>query len=130
MTVAWADDIGYEVNYTAADTFNRSQLNNTAGCTCNRRLEHTTTTAVTQSNVKNIHQRQLSGVPKLSVEGYQTAVNMGMMFLSEQKLKRSNLEEQDGNNTSFDSNLNYVGDKFVWVYMRENSNVYSVLVKP
>ena len=138
ITVGWANDIGYEVNYDAADPFDSSQLGTAAGCNCNRRLQSTTSN---HSHVRYLgHHASLIGsqettsqhrgtqqTPQLSMEGYKTAMESGLTFLYERIIHQGNFIRND---TSPDSKVIYVGDQFVWVYMRENDHVFSVLVRP
>ena len=157
MTVGWADDIGYEVDYSAADPFDSSQLGIAAGCNCNRQLG--TTTDVVPSNYSNVRflgyqtsmdndisnrGTQQQQLPKLSTGGYNIAIESGLTYLYEQMMKMNDMigrddDQQQGiqkpdntttNTSSSHSNLIYVGDQFVWVYMRENDHIFSVLVRP
>jgi hypothetical protein len=154
ITVGWLDDLGYEVNYSQADPFDSTMLGTTAGCNCKRRnrsLFHKKKRSgyrnvryVGQqqpySNDTKITERQtqlLSGIPKLSSAGYNIALQSGSTYLNEQRMKRDTLMLQQRNITNSNSTGNflsptliYVGDQFVWIYILENSNVYSVLVQP
>ncbi len=138
VTVGWANDIGYEVNYDAADPFDSSQLGTVAGCNCNRRLLSTTSNhshvrylgnhaSLTSSQGTSSQHRGTQQIPQLSAEGYKTAMESGLTYLYERIIQQGNLNLND---TLPDSNAMYVGDQFVWVYMLESDHVFSVLVRP
>ena len=156
ITVGWADDIGYEVDYGAADPFDSSQLGTAAGCNCNRRLSTATDVVSSYHNKVRYLGQQASTMnhttvsnratqqqqqPKLSTEGYKIALESGLTYLYEQIVKRNSMmgrddDQQQANQTPENvtfgtgTKLTYVGDRFVWVYIRENDRIFSVLVQP
>jgi hypothetical protein len=132
ITIGWLEDIGYDVDYTYADPFDSSQLGTIAGCNCNRRQTQQdqsnniryigSMSNLSSSTHRTIQQQQAP--PALSTGGYTTAITSGLLYLQEQ----SRLSTFRDINPS--STVTYVGDKFVWVYVRENDRIYSVLVRP
>jgi Leishmanolysin len=132
ITVGWVEDLGYVVDYGAADPFDNTQLGTVAGCNCNRRLENLEYHPVVESNTPNVqylgrienseNRKMQQDPPKLSVAGYGTALVSGMEYLNEQAM---NSIGRDFDTTT----LRFVGDQFVWVYIREGDHVHSVLVR-
>jgi hypothetical protein len=151
ITIGWLDDLGYDVNYTRADPFTSKQLGTIAGCNCNsqrqgqrnlwnynndndrtnarsvgRRTNSTATTIADHHYTMRYHQQR----PRtLSVDGYNAAIASGMAYLQEKRMERNRRTiEQPSSSSS--SSVTYVGDQFVWVYVRENNQIHSVLVQP
>ena len=102
LTVASLEDIGYGVNYDAADDFDGS---NTACCTG----------AIRPSSLN---------APSLSGDGRDAAVLYGQKILSESQLSDdlAQLVEED------DTGLSYVGDRVVVVLYMEDGHIYEVFV--
>lgn len=117
MTVGWANDLGYQVNYTAADPFSSSMLGSVKGCKCKRRE------LLSGNNTEGLrHVRHLGQIGrldpnsggaasrrKLSDEGYNNAVVSGLAYLEEKARHIKSIV------TEGSKELIYVGDKFVWV---------------
>jgi hypothetical protein len=85
------------------------------------------------------HRATQQFVPTLSPEGHQTAMESGLTYLYEQIMTRYSALQQQGSQiqntttmktTASHSSAIYVGDQFVWVYIREDDHIFSVLVRP
>ena len=102
LTVASLEDIGYGVNYDAADDFDGS---NTACCTG----------AIRPSSLN---------APSLSGDGRDAAVLYGQKILSESQLSDdlAQLVEED------DTGLMYVGDEMVVVLYIEDGIIFDLFV--
>ena len=116
VTIGALDDMGYQVDYSSADTFTGNDLSSDPSCNCNRRLGHDETTRV-QVGDEPWHRG-------LSEEGRQAAVANGLAFLREMRLTGAQEKDEDKS----EAELVYTGDAFVFVYYIEGDEVYSVYV--
>ena len=114
ITIGSLQDLGYAVDYSAADSYGRGNLN----CTCNHRSLY---------DMLHGETRQLSlGIPNtvrrvLSDDMHEAAMVYGRSVLKERSLS-PNLFRRYGDFT-------YVGDKVVSVLMKEDDVFFSVVVK-
>ena len=98
-------DLGYEVNYTAADEFDGSD----------------TTCCFPEDEGSSSIEADTSK-PPLSEEGLAYATEFGLNYLKGRKLP----SETIGGIQEEDTNIMYVGDRLVTVYVYENGHVYDV----
>jgi hypothetical protein len=124
ITIGWAEDLGYQVDYNAADPFGSNLLGSAAGCNCNRRELSDNTERPRHVRRPDLDDTWSEHRRELSDEGYNNAVASGIAYLDEVAAK--NMEAGRDYETE---ELKYVGDKLVWVYYVENNNVHSVLVQ-
>lgn len=141
VTVASMEDMGYEVDYSAADPFTAADLG--PSCKCNNleagktlRLEGSSmissqSQAGTQDKNATVMERPtIAGTKqlgsgrrrKLSDVGRTHAFEYGEMLLLERKMKRKNIVQEN------DSVL-YVGDRIVVVLYEEEGELYGVEVR-
>lgn len=128
LTVASLDDLGYEVNYGAADRFDRSQMD--ASCVCNRRRSLFTGNfgltnedgdfSSADTGWGAVLRKQRQPRRKLSDDGHAKATAYGKRILEERHARTVGLSLNNGGK--------YVGDKVVSVLYMEEGNVYSVEV--
>jgi len=105
LTIASLQDMGYTVDYDAADDYDGSD----------------TTCCFASGGIDSIVPSQPSK-PPLSDIGRATAVAYGRKVLSENQRPPSIVDEE------LDSPLVYVGDLFTVILMEENGHIYDVLV--
>ena len=122
MTVGALDDLGYEVDYTKADAFSRSDI--PSSCYCGVRSLAATTqqvhTSSSSSTVTGIKRRR-----RLSEEMENYAISRGQEFLQEQA-QRVDAMEGDGAGVSAEEPL-FIGDQFVSVWVQDDDgSIYSV----
>ena len=98
------EDIGYGVNYEAADEFDGSD------------------TTCCFANSTEIMAASKPSKPSLSEAGKAYATEFGLKILRESQLPEVAKLETEA------SDIIYVGDKFITVYMYENGNIYDVHV--
>lgn len=120
ITVGSLEDLGYEVNIENADAYGESDVN--ASCRCDRRRR--SLFFKLPPWFPNPFQarpigRQQSGPdkPQLSEELRQYAVDYGSKLLE----ARSKVTEDSDNGV-----VEYIGSRFVSVWMREGDNFFSV----
>lgn len=106
VTIASVEDIGYTVDYGAADDYDGSNTNN---C-CDADLF----TAKTLRNEKL----------KLSTGGKAAAFEYGLKMLHKKQRPQSIFLAA----TDHDDTIRYVGDKFLVVFYQENGAIYDVIV--
>jgi len=106
LTIASLEDIGYTVDYLAADAYDGSNTNSTSGC-C-----HSPFSPVESALMVNPK-------PPLSSTGTANAVAYGLDILMQSTLPTS-IVGVDG--------LEYVGDRVIIVLYEENGYIYDVLV--
>ena len=122
MTVGALEDLGYQVDYTEADAFSRSNI--PSSCRCGLRsleaaTEHTYTSSST-STATGINRRR-----KLSEEMKNYAISQGREFLREQA-ERVDAMEGDGAGVSAEEPL-FIGHQFVSVWVQDDDgSIYSV----
>lgn len=131
ITIAALEDMGYDVNYNAADDYTRSDLG--SNCVCgggrkqNRGKQVRHLSALDDGFGDMSSSSSSSPLPKnkerlLSEAGFQDAVAQGRAFLK--TMVRPPFEgRSDG------AQGKYIGDKFVFVYYIENNQVYGVYVE-
>ena len=122
VTVGALDDLGYQVDYTKADAFSRSNI--PSSCYCGVRSLAATTqqvyTSRSGSTVTGINRRR-----KLSEEMENYAISRGQEFLLEQA-QRVDAMEGDGAGVSAEEPL-FIGDQFVSVWVQDDDgSIYSV----
>ena len=105
ISVAVLDDIGYDVDYSQADSFGPGNLGSCPSC---RRNERDLTTS---------HRRT-----ELSSELYDYAVQYGRQILADDAI------QSDSRNSN--SNEDYVGAQLVRVYVMDRDNIFGVSVTP
>jgi hypothetical protein len=129
VTIGSMEDMGYEVDYSAADPFTAADLSPTCQCSNleaalqgddtfkSKNATITTRPAVTGT-------KQLGGGRrrKLSDVGRTKAFEYGEMLLLERKIKRKSIVQEN------DSVL-YVGDRIVVVLYEEEGHLYGVEVR-
>jgi Leishmanolysin len=139
ITVATLQDLGYQVDYSKADAFGRSDLNPT--CTCPaRRLRKEERHAIDKFHTKTKHaidkthgkvfplvsivsgRRAIGGSPRrLSETAEAMAIEAGLEYLQ--------TNAQHANDTQVDDlGITYVADKIVSVLVLENGEIYGVTV--
>jgi Leishmanolysin len=128
ITIATAEDLGYKVSYTPAESFTRNDLG--PGCTCNRRsdTEIEKNSASPHPNVRQLGLRDPSTKRrKLSDEAYATAVTFGQGILAARKAKQPDAAVSGpvGSNDA----VIYVGATAVVVYVEDNGSLFDVVVR-
>ena len=98
------EDIGYEVNYDAADEFDGSD------------------TTCCFANSTEIMAASKPSKPSLSEAGMAYATEYGLKILRESRLSSKEVAKLE---TESPDTI-YVGDKFITVFMYENGNIYDV----
>ena len=111
LTIATLNDLGYTVNYAAADPYDgRNTSSDVSDCCFPPSFNmNPDDGAATETST-----------PPLSSAGRAAAVEYGLSVLKENELPSYLIEVDDG--------LQYVGDRFVTVYYEENGNIYDVHV--
>lgn len=124
ISIASLEDLGYQVDYSTADPFGRSNLN--PSCLCNRREQR----SVLDSPHGETRQLGL-GSPAtklrrvLSEEMRAYAVEYGRSILQKRKT-----EEASRVKSSLPKGLVYAGDKVISVLVKDvDGGIYSVIVK-
>lgn len=123
ITVASFEDIGYEVDYSAADPFGVEDLQ--AACVCRRRRN-------LEDSEEHSEGFQLDGIgdghgrilrEPLREDLLQYAIHRGQGILRESRLEglRSRMYARDDDAV-------YVGDQLIYIFMRQGNEVYSVAV--
>jgi len=123
--ITCSDDMGYEVNYSAADAFTVADLDaSVTGCVCERRerrsiieMDHGEVIMFGEGN-KSPRKRAL----RLSDELTERAISIGMGILEKSKSAEEALVGRD-------DSVRYVGDKVVSVVMYQDGRLYGVIVK-
>jgi len=121
ITIGALDDMGYEVNYDAADAFTTSDLG--SDCVCRRRAE--------TGQVRNLVSEHRGGdgesPPRrqLSAAGHEDAIAKGRDFL--QTMEPPLDDRFDGDDQAL---FTYTGNQFVFVLYLEEGEVYSIYVEP
>ena len=138
VTIGALEDMGYTVDYSAADTFGRANLG--SDCVCgNRRpmVRHLTdwaddsTTATTRSSGgDNAEVLPTAPAPRrqLSEAGLEDATAKGRAFLKTLSVPTGG--GGDGAGGAGESEMEYVGDRSVFVFYMEGGDAYSVYVTP
>jgi Leishmanolysin len=108
-TVATLDDLGYIVDYDAADPFGIEKLG--TSCVCNRHLGE-------------LHS-PLSPQRRLSAEAREAAITYGKSLLAANK-PPNDVVQLDGVNQN--DNLGYIGNEVVAVIWKEGDHFYDVIV--
>jgi hypothetical protein len=113
LTIAGLEDLGYKVDYSAAEAFGASDMN--PNCLCNTRRN--------LLRDKSASVRRLSGPARqLSEEGQQNAIAYGQGIMAQNRQQNSLLPESDD---AID-----IGGEIVYVLYLENDTVYSMMVTP
>ena len=117
LTLAGLEDLGYDVDYSQAESFTAVDLN--PSCVCNNRLRRTqfdgdNTLSTVETSSSNGHKRR-----KLSTAGNQYATEYGQSILAKNREQISLLPESD---------VPDIGGDVVYVIYLEEGTVYSVLV--
>ena len=118
ITIGSMEDIGYTVDYSAADSFVRADI--ATSCRCNRRslmdMFHgeTRQLGLGMSSTKKRH---------LSAETRQVAIDYGLSLLAERVsfLRSAPAAPVDG--------ISYIGDKVVSVVVADGDGIFSVVVR-
>lgn len=139
VTIGSLEDMGYEVDYSAADPFTAADLS--PSCTCTNLEEGATlklddsskissqslvanqTAIMQRPAIQNTKQLGKGRRRKLSDTGRTKAFEYGEMLLLERKIKRKNIIVQENDS------LLYVGDRIVTVLYEEEGELYGVEVR-
>lgn len=118
ITIGSLQDLGYSVDYAAADSYGRGNLN--PSCTCNQRqslsdMEHGDTHQFSHSVVPNTARRALSQ------DLHNVALAYGQSIL-DKRASSQNFACNDGE-------LTYIGDKVVSVIVTDGAGIFSVVVR-
>jgi len=125
ITIASLEDLGYEVDYSTADAYGRSDLG--AGCTCTRRLRSILDMAHGETQQlglrsPNTPRRRLSEEMRDHAIGYGRAI-MANRTASLSVGRRAELASEKG--------FSYVGDQVVSVVVEDvDGSIFSVVVTP
>ena len=121
LTLAGLQDLGYQVDYSQAESFSAADLN--PSCRCNNRLRRN---LWDKDNVQSIidlaegpTESSIGGRRKLSTEGRQYATAYGQGLLAQNRDQISLLPESD---------VPDIGGDIVYVIYLEEDTVYSVMV--
>ena len=125
LTIAGLEDLGYEVDYSQAESFTAADLN--PSCVCNNRLRRSLsdvgeTKSFRDEEVETSADETIFMGDKrrnLSVEGHQYATEYGQSILKKNRDQISLLPESD---------VPDLGGDVVYVIYLEEDTVYSVLV--
>lgn len=120
ISIGALEDLGYQVDYSAADPYSRFDLD--FSCRCNRRLGEDGDDEPFHETEHASRQRRLQ---VLSEEGYQYAYNYGVALLEEEALVVAELTGR----LDIPEGITIVADKLVYILYRENGQVYHVLVR-
>jgi Leishmanolysin len=130
ITVGTLQDLGYQVDYSKADAFGRSDL--AASCTCRRRLRQkeramldmkhgkvfSVTSVATSSGRSTIGDSRRH----LSESAEAMAIEAGLEYL------QTNAQQANETQVVDDVGITYVADKVVSVLVLENGEIYGVTV--
>ena len=124
ITIASLEDLGYEVDYSTADAYGRSDLG--AGCTCTRRQRSILDMAHGETQQLGLRSPNTPR-RRLSVEMRDKAIEYGRAMLANQtvslSVEQTKLASEEG--------LTYVGDQVVSVVVEDvDGSIYSVVVTP
>lgn len=124
ITIASLRDLGYSVNYAAADFYGRRNLG--AGCTCNRRRS----LRDSHDDDSDTHQIGLSlpDTQTLSPDLHKVARNYGQSILDQRAATQNTLQNAPQNTPRDDGHPTYIGDKVVSVIVTDGVGIFSVLV--
>jgi len=111
ITIASLADLGYEVDYSAADPFSKSDLN--PDCQCRRRSQEVVHFGLPPTSPRR---RQLSA------SAYQMAWNYGMNLLLDRTKKVQGIVLDETSDTM------YVGHTLVYVLVEEDDEIFGVKV--
>jgi Leishmanolysin len=119
ITIATMEDIGYEVDYSQAETYTAANVNPL--CLCGRRGLRGTEAAL---GVTEPHQLSRGGNSKgkLSKEGHAAAQAHGRRHLEKMHQIGRTISP------SASDKVRYVGDQFVTVFYKEGDHIYGVHV--
>jgi hypothetical protein len=123
MTVAWLEDIGYQVNYN-----DLVPTNIRADCICSkpkrRLVRH-----LGWMDLNGVHPSNKTSAPKrkLSVEGYNAAMAYGLSHLNDmhKSYNKTTSSARGGQTRGFQ----YVGDQVVSVMYVEEGTMYGIVVR-
>jgi hypothetical protein len=122
ITIGSLADLGYQVDYSKADSYTKANLG--PGCTCRRRrterslaeMDHGDTVQLGLHSRPGVQQRRLSDNLR------QSAIEYGQTVLASRALgvnrKLANADDAV-----------YVGDQIVSVLVRDGDNIHGVIVK-
>lgn len=114
LTIAGLEDLGYTVNYGAAEAFGERNMDPSCVCDSTRR---------NLLRDKSASVRRLSGPARqLSEEGQQNAIAYGQGIMEQNRQQNSLLPDSDD---AVD-----IGGDLVYVLYLENDTVYSMMVTP
>jgi len=123
ITIGALDDMGYTVDYNAADDYTRRDLGK--NCVCGGRKQKVRHLSSLDGDTSSPHPPNNNMERRLSEIGYQDAVAQGLSFLNTMEPPLL-----DGKSDGALAQGKYVGDKSVFVYYIEDNQVYSVYVEP
>jgi Leishmanolysin len=111
LTVAALEDLGFEVDYSAAQAFPATQLS--SSCRCNNRVRR-------QLHDVDLEDEEetMNGPRRLSEEGWQSALQYGRTIIAENQ-KNMNL---------FPGEIPDLGTERIYVLYEENGVVHNIMV--
>lgn len=116
ITIGSLQDLGYQVDYSTADSFVRADLS--PSCTCSRRslndMEHGATHQLGLDNPNTVRR-------VLSTNAHLIALKYGQSILKKKNMS-SNVPRDD-------NGVTYVGDKVTSVFVHDGGGIFSVVVK-
>lgn len=118
LTIAGLEDLGYSVDYSAAQGFDASMMS--ASCRCNNRLRHRLQEGESPAS-ENDRENAYDEPRRLSEEGWQLARDYGKAVLAENQ-ESMNLIEGDGGPPD-------LGAEIIYVMYEENGVVHSIMVR-
>lgn len=119
ITLAALEDLGYNVDYSAADKFSADDIN--GNCLCRRRDRNIRALSTSKEEEPNARRR-------LSEAGEQAAIAFGQAILSERSAESAFRLDGDEitEHSVFDTSLQDFGLKSLLVLYEEDDQIYSV----
>ena len=125
ITIGLFNDMGYQVDYAAADPYGRNDLG--PFCTCGGRSLRF------DGSSEDASQQRPSSVRTLSAYMREYAMDVGRSILAERALlppRTSEVIEGDDVDNSNNNDVIYVGDQIITILVLEDESVFSVVVTP
>ena len=123
ITIASLEDLGYQVDYSKADTYGTEDLG--TGCTCTRRQR--SLLDMSHGEIRQFGLRSPSSTPRrrLNEELREYAIERGRAFLAN-NTAAGPVSSKDASNEEYE----YVGDQVVSVVVEDDGSIFSVVVTP
>lgn len=127
ITVGSLQDLGYQVDYSNADAFGRSDLNPL--CLCGVRKKARSLSDMAHGQVVPLGQKSSPRHPRrrLSAAAQALAIEAGLEFLASNAKAHAEAETKRPNHKH--TGVRYVGDKFVSVMFAEHGEIFGVSVR-